>query len=248
MGRDNLGAQGAWRAELIRLPLGQAWDALTPGEWLTATAVSGIGAALAPADLNAGDTNAFVFAADQLPALENQVNQENFVLVRLVGPTGPDNSLFTWDGGGMDLQTGAHPRLRLVARPGQFVIVTNTPTAENVVTAAALAVRETDFVQANGTLTPFPRSIATATPIVWVTPQPTAENVETRVALAQRATAVALTTGTYTPTPENWVQVTATFTPLPTRTPLAIPVSTLYARLTPTAPPLRSRSARPQWR
>lgn len=244
LGRDNLGAQGAWRAELIHLPSGRAWNGITPGEWLTATAVSSVGAALAPTDLNAGDTNAFVFAADQLPALENQVNQENFVLVRLVGPTGPDNSLFTWDGGGMNLETGAHPRLRLVARPGNFVVVTNTPTAENVVTAAALAVRETDFVRDQGTLTPFPRSIATATPIVWVTPQPTAENVETRVALAQRATAVALTTGTYTPTPENWVEVTATFTPLPTRTPLAIPVSTLYARLTPTVPPTNTPTVR----
>lgn len=244
LGRDNLGARGDWRAELIRVPAFQDWNDLTPDELLAATLVSGIGGALAPADLNAGAQNQFVFAGDQLPALAALIGQENFVLVRLVGPEGPDNSLFTWDAGGLDLKNGAHPILRIVARPGNFVIVTNTPTAENVITAAALAVRETDFASVYGTPTPFPRGIATATPIILVTKEPTAENVETRVAIAQRATAVALTTGTYTPTPENWVQVTATFTPLPTRTPLVIPVSTLYARLTPTAPPINTPTTR----
>lgn len=234
LSRDNLGAQGAWRAELIRVPGFQDWDKLHPSDLITATSVSSIGEALVPADLNVGEASRYAFADDQLPALINQVGQENFVPVRLVGPDGPDNSLFTWDAGGLDLQSGAHPVLRIVARPGNFVVVTNTPTAENVVTAAAMAVRETDFARDNGTPTAFPRSFATATPIILVTKEPTAENVETRVAIAQQATAVAITTGTYTPTPVNWVEITATFTPLPTRTPQVIPVSTLYARLTPT--------------
>lgn len=244
LGRDNLGAQGVWRAELIRAPSFEDWNDILPGEFFTATSISSIGETLAPADLNAGEPNRFGFADDQLPALTNQIGQDNFVMVRLVGPNGPDNSLFTWDAGGLDLQNGAHPILRVVARPGSFVIVTNTPTAENVITAAAIALRETDFARDNGTPTRFPRSVATATPIIWITRVPTAENVETRVAIAQQATAVAITTGTYTPTPENWIEVTATFTPLPTRTPQVIPVSTLYARLTPTAPPTNTPTTR----
>lgn len=244
LSRDNLGAQGAWRAELLRVPRLAEWTDIAPEDLLTATSISSIGGTLAPQDLAVGETNRFAFAADQIPALVNQIGQDDYVVVRLVGPNNASNSLFTWDAGGMDLQNGAHPILRVVARPGKFVIVTNTPTAENVITAAALALRETDFARDNGTPTRFPRSYATATPIIWITRAPTAENVETRVAVAQRATAVAITTGTYTPTPENWVEITATFTPPPTRTPQVIPVSTLYARLTPTAPPTNTPTTR----
>lgn len=244
LSRDNLGAQGAWRAELIRVPASPDWDKLPPGDLITATSVSSIGDALEPADLSVGEASRFAFGNDQLPGLVNQLGQENFVPVRLVGPDGPGNNLFTWDGGGLNLQEGAHPILRIVARPGKFVIVTNTPTAENVVTAAAIAVQATDFARDNGTPTAFPRSFATATPIFLVTKVPTPENVETRVAIAQQATAVAITTGTYTPTPENWIEITATFTPLPTRTPQVIPVSTLYARLTPTVQPSNTPTTR----
>jgi hypothetical protein len=244
LSRDNLGAAGEWRAELIRVKPFEDWGTLTATDLLNAPAMSSIGTSLEPADLDLGETNRFTFSADQLPALANQAGETTYAIVRLVGPKGPDNSLFTWDGGGIDLKTGAHPILRIVARPGNFIIVTNTPTAENVVTAAALAVRQTDFANQFGTPTPFPRAFATATPIILVTKVPTPENVETRVAIAQVATAVAITTGTYTPTPENWIEVTATFTPLPTRTPEVIPVSTLYARLTPTVPPTNTPTIR----
>ncbi len=244
LSRDNLGADGEWRAELVRIPPFSDWEKLTRADFEAVASTSSIGAALMPSDLDLGEPQHFVFSADQLPALTNQVAQANFVAVRLVGPNGPNNNLFTWDGGALDLKTGLHPVLQIVAKPGSFVIVTNTPTAENVVTAAALAVRETEFAQQVGTPTPFPRSYATATPIILVTQQPTPENVETRVALAQVATAVAITTGTYTPTPENWIPVTATFTPAATRTPLVVPISTMYARLTPTLPPTQTPTIR----
>lgn len=244
LSRDNLGAQGEWRAELIRVKPFEEWGQVTAKDLLNATSTSSIGETLEPPDLDVGETNQFRFASDQLPALTNDVGESTYAIVRLVGSNGPANSLFTWDSGGIDLKTGAHPILRIVARPGKFVIVTNTPTAQNVVTAAAFAVRETDFATRVGTPTPFPRSYATATPIVLVTKEPTAENVETRVAIAQVATAVAITTGTYTPTPENWVVITPTFTPFPTRTPQVIPVSTLYARLTPTVPPTNTPTIR----
>jgi TolB protein len=44
---------------------------------------------------------------------------------------------------------------------------------------------------------------------------------------------VAQTTGTYTPTPENWIEITATWTPVATWTPEVIPAETLFARVTP---------------
>lgn len=243
LSRDNLGAQGTWSATILRVKPFQEWEELTPQDFQTATATSSIGTELNPTDLDIGQTNQFRFTADQLPALTNAIGEHTYIIVRLEGPASGSNSLFTWDGGGLDLKTGAHPTLRIVARPGQFVIVTNTPTAESVVTAAVLALKETDFAQRVGTPTPFPRTHATATPIFLVTREPTAENVETRVAIAQIATAVAVTTGTYTPTPLNWVVITATFTPAPTQTPEVVPVSTLYARLTPTLQPTRTPSA-----
>lgn len=242
LSRDNLGAQGTWRASVLRVKPFQEWQELTAADLNAGTTTSSVGAELTPSDLNLGETNQFRFTADQMPALLTEVGEHAYVVIKLEGPAAGDNSLFTWDSGGLDLKTGAHPTLRIVARPGQFVVVTNTPTAESVVTAAALALKETDFAKSVGTPTPFPRTHATATPIILVTRAPTPENVQTRVAIAQVATAVAITTGTYTPTPLNWVEVSSTFTPVPTRTPEMIPVSTLYARLTPTLRPSRTPS------
>ncbi len=244
LSRDNLGAQGEWHASLVHLPPFEDWSAVTDQVIKDAPTASTLGAPLKPTDLDRGVTNRIELADDQLPALANELRERTFLVVRLDGPGGTSNNLFTWDGGGLDLNSGAHPTLRIVAHPGQFVIVTNTPTPENVVTAAAIAVRATEFAAAAGTPTPFPRNYATATPIVLITREPTAENVQTRVAQAQLATAVAVTTGTYTPTPENWVLVTATFTPAPTRTPQVIPASTLYARLTPTVQPTNTPTTR----
>lgn len=244
LSRDNLGPEGEWRASLIRLPAFEEWETLKPEDFANATVVTSLGNPLSPADLDLGRTNQIDVSADQLPGIVNEIGEHTYLIVRLDGPEGPDNSLFTWDSGGLDLKTGAHPMLTITAEPGQFVVVTNTPTAESVVTAAAIALRETDAATSVGTVTPFPRNYATATPIIHVTREPTAENVETRVAIAQIATAVAITTGTYTPTPENWIVVNATFTPLPTRTPQLIAAATLYARLTPTAPPTRTPTVR----
>ncbi len=232
LSRDNLGANGTWTASLIRVKPFEDWADVTTSDVLTATSTTTIGNTLSPTDLDLGQVNDFQFTADQMPLLSNETQDHTYVVVRLEGPNGPGNSLFTWDGGGLDLETGAHPILQIVAHPGKFVIVTNTPTAENVITAAALAVTATDFATRVGTATPFPRAYATATPIIQVTKVPTPENVQTRVAIAQLATAVAITTGTYTPTPVNWIEVTATFTPHPTATPPAIPIGTAMAQLT----------------
>ena len=178
LSRDNLGAEGEWRASLIRLQPFQDWEKLTPEDFANATVTTSLGNPLAPADLDLGRTNQFILSADQLPGMANEIGERTYLIVRLEGPGGPNNSLFTWDSGGLDLATGAHPVLTITAEPGQFVVVTNTPTAESVVTAAAVALRETEFATTVGTVTPFPRTFATATPIIHVTRVPNSGKCE----------------------------------------------------------------------
>jgi WD40-like Beta Propeller Repeat len=230
LSRDNLGVGGGWKLELLKPDLIPGWSDRTVSDYERSGVDAQIGNALSPADLDAGQVNQFIFSPDQYSFVEHALDTTPFLTFRLDGPTGSADSLFTWDGAGLDLKAGAHPTLRLVVIPGKLVIVTNTPTPENVLTAAVELKTVNAFIAENGTSTPFPRNYATATAIIYVTPQPTPENVETRVALAQYATAVAQTTGTFTPTPSNWILVTphpATWTPLPTWTPYALPPNAL---------------------
>lgn len=229
LSRDNVGTAGEWHVTLLKPDEAQEWTELTSDALSSTPPVFALGAKLKPSDLDVRTPTEVVLNPDELSMLENLVNASRSIAVRLEGPPGPGNSLYTWDGGGLDLKSGAHPLLRIIAEPGQFTVITNTPIGENVVTAAALAIRATEKATRLGTNTPFPRQFATATPLVVVTASPTPLNVETRVAIAQEATAVAITTGTFTPTPPNWVVVTSTFTPVPTRTPQAIPVDTVIA-------------------
>lgn len=237
LGRDNLGRDGGWMVSLLDPQAVSDWKNLPASTLLKAVTATPMSKTFEPADLDVRLVNQLLFTDNQFPVLEQSINEQGFVAFRVDGPAGPDKNIFTWDGGGLDLNSGAHPTLRILAVPGEFVVITNTPLAGNVITAAAVAVRGTDAAARAGTPTPLPRNLATVTPVVVVTAQPTAENVETRVAIAQEATAVAITTGTYTPTPVNWIVVTPTFTPAPTRTPMAIPINTYIARLSPTPTP-----------
>lgn len=237
LGRDNLGREGEWQMSVLQPQATSDWKSLSVSSLTEAPPATQMSRALQPQDLDVRLVNQLLFADSQFPLLEGFINENGYLAVRIEGPGGPTNSLFTWDGGGLDLKSGAHPTLNVLAVPGEFAVITNTPAAENVLTAAAMAIRATQTATRGGTPTRLPRNLATATPIVPVTALPTAANVETRVAMAQRATAVAMTTGTYTPTPVNWVVITATSTPAPTRTPVAIPVNTFVARLSPTPTP-----------
>lgn len=226
LGRDNLGANGAWKLNLLKPDLISGWTDHAVSEFSDSGVDAQIGTPLSPSDLDVGQVNQFRFSSDQLPLIEEAINDTPVLTFRLDGPPkdAPD-SLFTWDGVGLDLKAGGHPTLRLVAIPGQLTIITNTPTPVNVLTAAVQLKTVNAIVSQNGTPTPFPRNYITATPIIYVTAIPTPANVHTRVALAQYATAVAQTTGTFTPTPPNWIVVTpfpATWTPLPTWTPYAL--------------------------
>lgn len=124
-----------------------------------------------------------------------------------------------------------------------WFVITSSPTPENVLTAAAVAARETARATTTGTATALPTFVATATPrYVVVTNTPTPENHATAVYYRSLATANAILTGTPTPTPHHLA--TATNTPWPTQTPVIIWLDEMTGTptptptVTPTTPPM----------
>jgi hypothetical protein len=109
--------------------------------------------------------------------------------------------------------------------PANYVLITSTPTPNDIFAAATASLLSTAQAQRFGTPTPLP--LDWVTPIV-VTATPTPLNAATAQAISQVSTAVALTTGTPTSTPAN--VVTATPTPIFDQIPLILTPS-------PTAPP-----------
>lgn len=115
----------------------------------------------------------------------------------------------------------------VVTRP--FIVVTNTPTPENIYVAATRVALATRQAATTGTPTPTPPNLVTATPTptpIVVTLTPTPGNQATATAVAVLATVVAATTGTPTPYPEGARIVTATPSPTPTPTPSLTPTPT----------------------
>ncbi|MCX7841153.1 MAG: hypothetical protein N2559_17080, partial [Anaerolineae bacterium] len=228
-GRDrrNIGASGEWHIELLNPPPSTAWDEMTYDTLAQTRALTTFGKPLTPKDLAAGATNRFILTSEQLKLVEQQLEVGTLTL-RLRGPSGAGTNLFTWEAG-----TGiAAPTLYLVAVPASFVVITATPTPENVFIAATRVVEQTRFAQQFGTPTPLPRVFATATPaatVVVITNTPTPAHVETALYRSAYATAVAMTTGTFTPLPPHWITATPP--------PLLIPVVSLTPLPTPTYTP-----------
>jgi hypothetical protein len=222
----NLSSSGRWSLKLFPADWTANW---TPGTKVDFRRVltTEIGTALLSTDLAEGQPNHFVFGSMQLAQLQDALNTTGRIVFRIEGAVSGGDSLFTWDAGDRNLPSSPRPILRIIAIPGQFVLVTQTPTPENVLTAVAVLAQATADATRFGTPTPLPRKYATALPLVPIPPVPTPANVETATARAAFATAVALTTGTFTPTPSNW----ATYTPTP-----AIIAPTLGPTATPTIP------------
>ncbi len=232
--RDKLSASGSWSLKLLAPDAVSNWINRTPADLANVGSAGEIGNPLVPEDLGVGIVNQFIFKKEQLALLEQAVSGKGIVAFRIDGSLIGRDSLFTWDGGGTDFRSGAHPVMHIVALPGHFVSITNTPTPQNIITAAAVAQTLAADVARHGTPTPFPRNFATATPVIYITPQPTPLNALTPAAEAALATAVAMTTGTYTPTPANWATAFPTptsifippesLTPFATSTPIPLPV------------------------
>lgn len=153
-GRDDtkLGATGEWQFEVIENPIGTDWSTATPEQITSAKSLGVIGTLQANA-LGNGVLNRIFFDEAQMQLLAQQFKSGNLVL-RIRGPRADGDNLFAWESGVGGSAVNA-PTLHLVAVPGHYVIITNTPPPRNVLTAAAYVVRGTDAAKRNGTPTPF---------------------------------------------------------------------------------------------
>jgi len=221
---------GVWALRLLNSEIDQNWREHDFQDILNAPALQTLHPLLSSHDLAVGRTNTFEFTPDQIEILYTRLLQDEIPTVsfRIDGPiVGPDN-LFAWDSGyGSESQDNDVILVLEVGSPPatppslDYVVVTSTPTPENVVTAAAIVLQMTADATRLGTATPPPANMVTATPFpdfLIITPTPTPENPATAQALVLEATAIALTTGTPPPVPTNAVTATPspTFTPTPT--------------------------------
>ncbi|MBI1876656.1 MAG: PD40 domain-containing protein [Chloroflexi bacterium] len=226
---QNLHLGGSWQLDLLDPAINAVWPELTYELLHQAALEITISPTLTSADLGRNKVNLFSFGPAQLAVLQQHlVNGQ--ISFRLDGPTSAGDNLFTWDSGyhGED-GLGIQPVLQLVvilpAAP-DYVVVTSTPTPENLITAAALAIVATQVAETSGTYTPVPANWVT--PVV-VTPQPTPANAATAAYQAALATAEAI----LSPTPVSvW-----TATPTPIFILLEGELATPWATLTPTATP-----------
>ncbi len=204
--------------------------------------------------------NQFLFDEAQRSLLQQAlIDNQNLLAFRLDGPTGGSDNLFTWDSGfgpatrqntpGLWIVTGPAPATPPPLPTQDYIVVTSTPTPENVLTAAARLQTAEAGERLTGTPTATPRAFVTATPtplnestaeaqrlalglpfVITSTPVPL--NPATATANALYATAVALTTGTWTPLPQGYVTATptATFVAV-TNTPTARTIFELLERV-----------------
>jgi len=227
---DRLGSEGAWTLRLLASDIDAEWRRHSYQEIFNAPALQTIAPILGNRDLDVGQANVFELSPEQVEILETRILEGNNpkVSFRLDGPlVGPDN-LFAWDTGYGPQSRGNKLTLLLslgpppaTPPPYDYVVVTSTPTPENVLTAVAVVMQMTADATRIGTATPVPPNMATATPIpdnLIITPTSTPENVATAQAIVALATAEALTTGTPTPFPTNAVTATPTSTTTPTPT------------------------------
>ncbi|NOZ06336.1 MAG: hypothetical protein GXP41_08310 [Chloroflexi bacterium] len=204
---ENIGATGTWQAQILDSTLDENWRNLTFKDVQGASVVQTLAPAMSPADLGRKRVNSFVFTTGQRDWLAQRVATGKLSL-RIRGPGGVADNLFTWDsgyGGGF----GNRPTLLVVAVPPPTptpIVVTSTPRPANVFEAATRVALATLYATTTGTATPLPPNIVTATPLgkqnpLVITNTPTPANAATATFVAILQTAVAATTGTPTPIP-----------------------------------------------
>ncbi|MEM7034613.1 MAG: hypothetical protein AAF629_34045 [Chloroflexota bacterium] len=226
---DQLKSEGQWQLHLLVPEVNYNWLAIDYKQLHTTLPWVTLHPTLTSDQLGIGVTNVFEFTQEQLIFLEHHhlAGSDHFAF-RLDGPE-VDNNLFAWQANGKE----AGPKLFLSIGPPPevtpdvaYVLITSTPTAENLETAVANSLSLTAEATRIGTATPLPPNWVT--PIV-VTPTPTAENEATAQVMYERGTAIALTTGeaknvvTATATP-TYVLVTSTPTPKNVMTAAAVSV------------------------
>ena len=239
---DRLDQGGVWMLRFLDSEIDQDWRRHNYQNIFNASVLETLIPILRSQDLMAEKTYIYELSANQLKTLETRIltDENPKASFRLEGPLfGPDN-LFAWDTGYGSQSQGNKVILLINAGPPpdtsppySYIVVTSTPTPENVITAAAISLQMTADATSIGTPTPIPQNMATATPLpdyLIIIPTPTAENTATTEALMAISTAEALTTGTPTPIPTNAV----TATPVPTETPTPTPTLIDYVLITST--------------
>jgi hypothetical protein len=227
-----LGSGGTWKVRWLAPQAAENWSQHTYQTIAQAPYLETLAPLLSPGDLAASRENFFTFSPTQLQTLTEVIARQQPLIFRLDGPLSGADSLFAWDSGYGSASGGALPALILdislpdtILSPEEFVVVTSTPTPENVFTAVALSQQMTAEATRLGTATPIPWYVVTATPIPNIlisTPSPTPLNQVTADYQVAVATARALTTGTPTPTPTDMVTATPSRTPTPTPTFVAV--------------------------
>lgn len=233
-----------WKVALLDEVVDDTWFTVNYQTLLNASVSQTLNPLLGASDLGNGVVNEFKLTTEQLRILKDKIvdNLEPKLSFRVTGPLAGDDNLFAWDTGygsqskkkkiELVLTIGEAP---VTPIPYNYIVVTSTPTPENVVTAAAIVTQMTADATKIGTATPPPPNMVTATPVpryLVLEPSPTPGNLETATAQMVLATAFALTTGTPTPLPPN--MITATPLPSPSPTYTATPAQYVLITATPT--------------
>lgn len=208
----NLSQGGVWQIRLLNSQIDELWSLVTYDQLRQASVALTLQPPLPREQLAEDRVNKLVIQPDQLPILAQQLNN-GFLSFRIDGPGSGIDNLFSWQAGS-DLEeitdnlsaeelaelsktdllalTG-QPVLKIVVQTLNYVIITSTPTPENILTVAAQLDRQ-------GTPTPLPANWVTPI-IVTSTPEPL--NQATATYYDQVATAEAIVNGTATPLPAN---------------------------------------------
>jgi hypothetical protein len=262
-----LNRSGVWQVRILDREADAGWSRHTFQDLHNAGVQWTLLPPLGAGDLAVGGTQVFELSRQQARDLEQRrLEEHDTVSFRIDGPLVGENNVFAWDTGTGPKTQGRPPRLLPNMGPAPqtplptgspppsstpsptstpvWVAISSTPTAENVVTVAAIAVRETAWATTTGTATALPDFVATPTPrYVVVTNTPVPANRATAVYLQSRATAHVILTGTPTPSPRNLA--TATSTPLPTSTPVVLWFDQMAPSPTPTTTSVTTNMAIP---
>ena len=239
-----LEAGSTWALRLLSPEADENWSSATYEQIHEARVADTIAPELGAQDLAVRQVNVFTFTPAQCAELERRLEggpdgPHPLVSFRLDGPSQGVNNLVTWDtgyGGGF----GSRPVLRVIYQPPPTptpMVVTVAPSPANVLTAAAVAATATYQAVVEGTPTPLPPNVVTATPPFIITHTPTPENAATATFLVAAATAQAFLYGTPTPLPADAWTATPGPTPTSTATPGPTPTSTATPGPTPTSTP-----------
>lgn len=236
---DWLAGEGTWRVQLLQPWMDDDWARKTFTDLVPAqVAAVDLTTELPSAELGAGRANVIPLDRRALDELEARTFSGK-VSFRIQGPSSGADNLFAWDSGYGAGSQGWSPVLRVVAGRApvvppasptrELVVVTSTPTPENVVTAAAQAATATAQAATTGIPGPVPPNwvtpiivVPTATPAnaataqwhsavgtaqasLYGTPTPLPPNVWTATPVSEEGYVVV----TNTPTPRNWATAVA---------------------------------------